>query len=87
MPGGGGGRRREAPPYPDQLYLWRQWRTGQNRFQELRRRGVPQFRAAIAAGSPTGLWRISGHLAVQNALRNHFFDALGLPRLHVPAND
>ena len=39
------------------LYLWRQWRTGQNRFQELRRRGVSQFRAAVAAGSPTGLWR------------------------------
>jgi RNA-directed DNA polymerase len=68
------------------LYLWRQWRTGQNRFQELRRRGVPQFRAAIAAGSPTGLWRMSGHPAVQHALRNHFFDALGLPRLYVPAN-
>jgi RNA-directed DNA polymerase len=32
------------------LYLWRQWQTGQNRFKELRRRGVPQFRAAIAAG-------------------------------------
>ena len=68
------------------LYLWRQWQTGQNRFKELRRRGVPQFRAAIAAGSPTGLWRMSGHPAVQQALRNHFFDALGLPRLHVPAN-
>ena len=25
------------------LYLWRQWRTGQNRFTELRRRGVAKF--------------------------------------------
>jgi RNA-directed DNA polymerase len=57
----------------------------ENRFNELRRRGVPKFNAAVAAGSPTGLWRMSGHPAVQQALRNHYFDSLGLPRLHVSA--
>src|ERR1700720_4449374 len=66
-------------------YLWRQWRNGHNRFNELRRRGVPKFNAAVAAGSPTGLWRMSGHPAVQQALRNHYFDSLRLPRLHVSA--
>jgi RNA-directed DNA polymerase len=65
-------------------YLWRQWQNGHNRFNELRRRGVPKFNAAVAAGSPTGFWRMSGHPAVQQALRNHYFDLLGLPRLHVP---
>jgi hypothetical protein len=40
--------------------------------------------AAVAAGSPTGFWRMSGHPAVQQALRNHHFDSLGLPRLYVP---
>lgn len=65
-------------------YLWRQWGNGHNRFKELRRRGVSQFRAAVAAGSPTGFWRMSGHPAVQAALRNHHFDSLGLPRLYVP---
>src|ERR1700732_3436739 len=65
-------------------YLWRQWQNGPNRFKELRRRGVPKFNAAVAAGSPTGFWRMSGHPAVQQALRNHYFDSLGLPRLHVP---
>ncbi len=65
-------------------YLWRQWGNGPNRFKELRRRGVTKFRAAVAAGSPTGFWRMSGHPAVQTALRNHTFDALGLPRLYVP---
>jgi RNA-directed DNA polymerase len=64
-------------------YLWRQWRNGRNRFKELRRRGVPRFNAAVAAGSPTGFWRMSSHLAVQQALRNHAFDSLGLPRLNV----
>jgi RNA-directed DNA polymerase len=66
-------------------YLWRQWQNGHNRFKELRRRGVPKFRAAVAAGSPTGIWRMSGHPALHQALRNHYFDSLGLPRLHVSA--
>src|SRR6202162_598531 len=66
-------------------YLWRQWGSGRNRFKELRRRGVPKFNAAVAAGSPTGFWRMSGHPAVQQALRHHYFDSLGLPRLHVVA--
>ena len=64
-------------------YLWRQWQNGHNRFNELRRRGVPKFSAAVAAGSPTGFWRMSGHPAVHQALRNHYFDSLGLPRLYV----
>jgi RNA-directed DNA polymerase len=67
------------------MYLWRQWQNGQNRFKELRRRGVSKFHAAVAAGSPTGFWRMSGHPAVQQALRNQYFDSLGLPRIHVPA--
>jgi RNA-directed DNA polymerase len=64
------------------MYLWRQWRNGPNRFKELRRAGVPKFRAAVAAGSPTEFWRMSGHPAVRMALRNHVFDSLGLPRLY-----
>jgi RNA-directed DNA polymerase len=50
-------------------YLWRQWGNGHNRYKELRRRGVPKFSAAAAAGSPTGFWRMSGHPAVQQALQ------------------
>jgi len=49
----------------------------------LRRRGVPNFLSTVAAGSPTGLYSMSGHPAVQMALRNHVFDALGLPRLYL----
>jgi RNA-directed DNA polymerase len=65
------------------MYLWRQWKNGPNRFKELRRRGVQKFLAAVAAGSPTGFWRTSGHPALQKALRNHVFDSLGLPRLYI----
>jgi len=68
------------------MYLWRQWRSGSNRFKELRRLGVPKFNAAVAAGSPTGFWRMSGHPAIQQALRNHYFDSIGLPRVAVSCN-
>lgn len=68
------------------MYLWRQWQNGRNRFKELRRGGVPKFNAAVAAGSPTGFWRMSGHPAVQQALRNHYFDSVGLPRLAASSN-
>jgi RNA-directed DNA polymerase len=64
------------------MYLWRQWKNGPKRFKELRRRGVPQLSAAVAAGSPTGFWRMSGHPAVQVALLNHVFGSLGLPRIY-----
>ena len=63
------------------MYLWRQWKTGRNRFAQLRQRGVPKFRAAVAAGSPTGFWRMAGHPAVHQALRNAYFDSIGLARL------
>ena len=66
-------------------YLWRQWQNGGKRFKELRHLGVPKFQAAVAAGSPTGFWRMSSHPAVQMALRNHYFDAAGPPRLHTAA--
>ena len=68
------------------MYLWWQWQNGLNRFKELRRRGVPKFRAAVAAGSPTGFWRMAGHPAVHQALRNHYFDSIGLPRLSVSSD-
>ena len=63
------------------MYLWRQWKNGGNRFKELRRRGVRKFGAAVAAGSPTGFWRMSGHPVVQQALRNAYFDSIALPRV------
>src|SRR5918995_5653677 len=68
------------------LYLGRQWQNGPTRFNELRRRGVPKFHAAVAAGSPTEFWRMSGHPAVQQALRNSYFDSVGLPRLAGASN-
>ena len=58
--------------------------NGHNRFNELRRRGVPKFNAAVAAGSPTGFSLMSGHPAVQQALPNRSFYSIGLPLLRCP---
>ena len=63
-------------------YLWRQWRNGHNRFKEL----APPWRLEVPRGGRgrlTHKWRMSSHPAVQQALRNHVFDDLGLPRLYV----
>jgi hypothetical protein len=50
------------------MYLWRQWSTGRKRFRELRRRGTAKFQAAVAAGSPTGFWRMSSHPPLDDIL-------------------
>ncbi len=63
------------------MVVWRQWKTGRNRYAQLRRLGVPQVRAAVAAGASSGVWRMSRHVAVQQALSNAYFESLGLPNL------
>ena len=68
-------------------YLWRQVeRTGTTASKNCAVVAFHSSEQLVAAGSPTGLWRMSGHPAVQSALRNHHFDSLGLPRLYVPAH-
>jgi RNA-directed DNA polymerase len=63
--------------------IWRQWKRGTTRYAELRRRGIPHFQAAVAAGAPTGPWSMARHATVQRAFPNAYFDSLGLPRLVV----
>ena len=63
------------------MYIWRQWTNGPNRFAQLRRRGIPHMRAAVAAGAASDVWAMSRHVTVQWALRNAYFDSIGLPRV------
>jgi len=63
--------------------VWRQWKRGTTRYAELRRRGIPHFPAAVAAGAPNGPWRMARHTSLQGAFPNAYFDSLGLPRLIV----
>jgi RNA-directed DNA polymerase len=64
--------------------VWKQWRHGPTRFAELRRCGVGRDKAAQAAGSPRGPWRISASPALSTALSNAFLTSLGLATVSVP---
>jgi RNA-directed DNA polymerase len=61
--------------------IWKQWKRGKVRFVKLRQRNVGIALAAQTAGSPHGPWRLASSPALQSALSNAYFEALGLPRL------
>jgi RNA-directed DNA polymerase len=61
--------------------VWKQWKRGPTRFDELRRRGVGRGLALITAGDPRGPWRLANSPALTRALPNTFFASLGLPSL------
>lgn len=57
------------------------WRHGSTVHRELRRRGVSQHVAAMAAHFVGNWWRVAGHAALHLALPTSYFDQLGVPRL------
>jgi len=63
--------------------VWKQWKRGSKRFQELRQRGVGKNLAAQTAGSPHGPWRIANSPGLTIALPNAYFATLGLPPMVV----
>jgi RNA-directed DNA polymerase len=65
-------------------YVWKQWKTGQRRFAELRRLGIGKELAAQTAGSRKRYWHISRSPALNMALSQAYLTELGLPLLHEP---
>ena len=63
--------------------VWKQWKQGQTRFRELRKRNVSKDLAAQTAGSPHGPWRIANSPALAIALPNAYFARLRLPPMVV----
>lgn len=63
--------------------IWKQWKRSKVRFAELRKRGVGHDLAAQTVGSAHGPWRLACSPALNIALSNSYFAALGLPRLVV----
>ncbi len=63
--------------------IWKQWKRGSKRFDELRQRGVKRDLAAKTAGSGHGPWRLADSPGLHIALPNAYFDSLGIPRLTV----
>jgi RNA-directed DNA polymerase len=62
-------------------YLWVQWRTPRRRRARLGLLGVKPGLAAYISWS-RGPWRPSGSKTLNFAIRNAYFDDLGLPRLY-----
>lgn len=63
--------------------IWKQWKRGRKRFEELRKRNVGKDLAAQTAGSAHGPWRISRSPALHMALPDDYFASLELPVLEV----
>jgi len=61
------------------LYL-KQWKRGPTAYRRLRAYGTPPHVAALVAANIRQRWKVSRH-ALNAALPNSHFDALGLPRL------
>jgi group II intron reverse transcriptase/maturase len=57
------------------------WKRSSTVFRELRRRGVSQPVAAMAARFTGNWWRVAGHAALHLALPTSYFDQLGVPPL------
>ena len=63
--------------------MWKAWKRGRTRFDELRKRGVDADTARMTAGRRHKPWRASLSRAVSKALPNEYFRNLGLPELVV----
>ncbi len=63
------------------LVQLKQWGRGATVFRELRARGLSKRHAAQVAAYCKRWWRTAGHVALQTALPNTYFDGIGVPRL------
>jgi RNA-directed DNA polymerase len=63
--------------------MWKAWKRGRTRFDELRKRGVDEDLARMTAGRRHNPWRASLSIAMSQALPNAYFRNLGLPELAV----
>jgi RNA-directed DNA polymerase len=59
-------------------YLWKQWKTPANRYQNLRALGVPEFWAIRAGGTSKGVWRLSASPPLHRALNNAYWQDFSL---------
>ena len=60
--------------------FWKQWKTGKNRFKQLRNLGVKYDLACQTAGSLKGPWRVSLSPALSFAFPNSYFYEQGIPK-------
>ena len=58
-------------------FIWKKWKTFQNRVRELKRGGVSEREAAITALFG-GIWKASNSKAIKSALPNKYFETIGV---------
>ena len=63
------------------MLMLKQWKRGRTMYRELKRRGVSDAVAAMAARFGRSWWHVAGHKALHIALPGTYFDSLGVPRL------
>jgi RNA-directed DNA polymerase len=57
---------------------WKQWKTSQNRYKNLKARGVSEYWAKRAGGGSLGTWRMSKTPPIHQALSNAYWRKVGL---------
>ena len=63
--------------HPVRCFIWKKWKTFQNRVRELKRGGVSEREAAITALFG-GIWKASNSKAIKIALPNKYFETIGV---------
>ena len=59
------------------MYIWKQWKKPGTRFRNLRKLGVPEYYAKLAAGSRKAYWAASNFPAVKRAITNERLERVG----------
>jgi RNA-directed DNA polymerase len=67
-------------------YIWKQWETKPNRYQQMRKLGVRADHAKSTADSSHGPWPMSRTPSLHKALDKAYFRKLGVPELEVRMN-
>lgn len=67
-------------------YIWKQWETKPNRYEQLKRLGVRADHAKNTADSAHGPWPMSRTPSLHKALDKAYFRRLGVPELEMMMN-
>jgi len=62
--------------------IWKQWKRGSTRYNELVKRGADPVEAAKLASSSDGPWHISRTPLLNRIFPKEWFTANGLPQFH-----
>ena len=63
------------------MYIWKSWKTNQNRYSNLVRCGINPWRAWQWANSRKGYWLVAGSGILQRAVNNQRLIVRGYPSL------